>query len=485
MRSLFLLGLLLAPLPAGAVHEQGASIVLETPSAEVLPGAEVRFSVQVRSASGLVLPNASAVSLAVTRTVRSVGGPQLYLQPKFQDLALAALTVESRTPTEVHALVRTPNVPDAVVTVSAVLDRGTPHERQATIDLVTTLTHSLPTTTPTPAIARARAAIVKVLPPPVVPERTATTTSITSSVLAVLTGLVSAVSFAFPTVVFGVQNAAALVAGIVTVRRRRTDWGQVVESATGRPVGHAVLFLTHVPEQKIRATVVAGENGEFAFAPPPGSYTIQVRAPGYAFPARRHLPPPRDPRARLYVGEPFTVTEKTLENPPQFLIPLDRTLGIVEEPPPHGVVNILQRLLWRLAPLFFIAGFGWNTLVLLWYPSTLHLSLEILYVLLSLLFLRVVFRRRRSYGRVVDATTRVAIPLALVRAYENLTNRLVQTVVTDRQGRYFLFLPVGTYTLTAEKRGYAGGEETIAITGGAGAAASLELPLQRAPTPAG
>ena len=64
-------------------------------------------------------------------------------------------------------------------------------------------------------------------------------------------------------------------------------------------------------------------------------------------------------------------------------------------------------------------------------------------------------RVRPAYGLVRDAITHVPLDLAVVRLFEQETNRLVMTRVSNTQGKFFALPPSGKYTVTISKPGYA------------------------------
>ena len=78
----------------------------------------------------------------------------------------------------------------------------------------------------------------------------------------------------------------------------------------------------------------------------------------------------------------------------------------------------------------------------------------------------------------VDAITHVPLDLAVVRLYEQGTNRLVMTRVADNQGRFFALPPPGRYTVTVTKPGYASfARENIEITAAHDAKLQMKVDL--------
>jgi hypothetical protein len=61
-------------------------------------------------------------------------------------------------------------------------------------------------------------------------------------------------------------------------------------------------------------------------------------------------------------------------------------------------------------------------------------------------------RKRKAWGIVYNAITKVPIDLAVVRLVDAATGRLVQTRVTDRNGRYFFITQPGNYRIEIQKR---------------------------------
>lgn len=63
-------------------------------------------------------------------------------------------------------------------------------------------------------------------------------------------------------------------------------------------------------------------------------------------------------------------------------------------------------------------------------------------------------KERRFYGIVYDSITKQPLPLAIIRIYNKGTNKLVATVVSDKEGRYEALLKPDVYRLEATKPAY-------------------------------
>lgn len=63
-------------------------------------------------------------------------------------------------------------------------------------------------------------------------------------------------------------------------------------------------------------------------------------------------------------------------------------------------------------------------------------------------------RKRKAFGIVFNSITKVAVDLATVRLYDVTNNRLVRSMVTDTQGKYFFIVNPGQYRITVTKNGF-------------------------------
>ncbi|HTM68617.1 MAG TPA: fibronectin type III domain-containing protein [Candidatus Binatia bacterium] len=64
-------------------------------------------------------------------------------------------------------------------------------------------------------------------------------------------------------------------------------------------------------------------------------------------------------------------------------------------------------------------------------------------------------RRRKKWGIVYNALTKLPLDLAIVRLIDAKTGRIVRSAVTDKDGRYFFIVPAGEYKMLAIKAGFA------------------------------
>ncbi|MEX1997276.1 MAG: FG-GAP-like repeat-containing protein [Candidatus Andersenbacteria bacterium] len=229
--------------------------------------------------------------------------------------------------------------------------------------------------------------------------------------------------------------------------------GRVVHYKTGEPIAGAQILI-YGQDGKLRTTERTNEQGYFATFFPTGQYTLGVEAEGFTFAptAGRGLAPEG---SMVYTGGYLTVRDAN--KPLAIVIPLKPTATEVTS----SRVRLLHgwQTLQYLGRVFswpiFLAGALLNTVLVFLVPRPLYLVIEVIYIVLVIIKIALEVRVRPAYGQVRDAITHVPLDLAVVRLFEQGTNRLVMTRVTNNQGKFFALPPAGKYTVTISKPGYA------------------------------
>lgn len=231
------------------------------------------------------------------------------------------------------------------------------------------------------------------------------------------------------------------------------SYSRVVHYLTGNPIAGAQVLI-YGKDKKLRAQKRTNDRGVFEASFPPGEYTIAVPVHGFSF------APPNSGSFSATDGIIYgggTITVKDASKPPTIIIPLKpvaievtsfrvRVLKYWQ-----AVLQLSRTIAWPL----LMGGAMVNTLLIFFAPSAVHLVLEILYVVLVVVKIATEVRVRPAYGQVRDAITHIPLDLAVVRLYEQKTNRLMMTRVANSQGKFFALPPTGTYIVTVSKPGYA------------------------------
>jgi hypothetical protein len=241
--------------------------------------------------------------------------------------------------------------------------------------------------------------------------------------------------------------------------------GKVVNSKTGQPIVGAQV-LVYGTDGKLRTQLKTSSKGEFETLFPPGQYTIAVQVEGFTFAPLATGAAPTASNGMLYSGGTLTVTDGT--KPVAMTIPMKPTAADVGEWRTRllHVWQAVQRLSRIFSWPVFLVGALLNTALIFLDPGITYLVIEILYVGLVILKVSLEVRVRPAYGLVRDAITHVPLDLAVVRLYDDKTNRLIMTRVANAQGKFFALPSAGTYAISVTKPGYATfTKQHLAITG--------------------
>lgn len=234
-------------------------------------------------------------------------------------------------------------------------------------------------------------------------------------------------------------------------RRRRQRWSVVYHAGTKVPIDLATVRLIDVKNNRVVATKVTDKDGRFAFAPNAGEYRLEVVKPGFIFPAAS--------LAALSEDGAFTdIYHGTLlksDGGGQILtvnVPLDP----VQDPLDVGERELLStRNKKSLRKAGALAGPALGALALLITPSARMLLLFLFQIFVYQLFKRLAEPPKpKTYGVVHDLDTRKPVAGAVVRVLSLPYHKVLETRLTDAQGRYAFNVGAGLYYLTALKPGY-------------------------------
>ena len=241
-------------------------------------------------------------------------------------------------------------------------------------------------------------------------------------------------------------------------RRKRQGWGTVYHAGTKVPIDLATVRLVEAGTDRPVATKVTDKDGRFAFTPPAGTYRIEAVKPGFAFPSAS-LSGLTDDGAYVdvYHGNLIRVTEagKTL------------TMNVPMDPlsEPEAEVRVLLSESNKKSMRKAVAALGpfLGVIALAVTPSLPMLALALAQIFLYQLFKRLAEPEApRSQGTIYDIDTRKPLKGAVVRVLSLPYHKVLESKLTDAEGRYSFHVGAGEYYLIALKAGY-GKTETEAI----------------------
>ncbi|WKZ29060.1 MAG: carboxypeptidase regulatory-like domain-containing protein [Patescibacteria group bacterium] len=271
------------------------------------------------------------------------------------------------------------------------------------------------------------------------------------SLLSILASVSAAFSSAVPIGNAGQVFLAFLAQPLLLFsRRKRRRWGVVYHAGTKVPIDLATVRLLDGKTGRVVATKVTDKDGRFAFAPDAGEYRLEVVKPGFVFPAASLQAVNEDGAfADIYHG-----TLLHAEGGAQVL-----TVNVPLDPEDEPLTDVRELLSAKnkntLRKAGALAGPTLSVLALAITPTLKMLALFALQVVLYRMFKRfAVPPVPKSFGVLHDIDTRKPIPGAVVRVLSLPYHKVLETRLTDAQGRYAFNVGAGLYYLTALKPGY-------------------------------
>ena len=238
----------------------------------------------------------------------------------------------------------------------------------------------------------------------------------------------------------------------LSARKKRKDWGKVVEAKTGIPIAQAKIDLIKVEkiqnEEKDLRTVVAStyseKDGSYAFIADPGQYKITVEKDMFFL----------SEEPGFYNSEIITV-----KNEADSLIVPSIALSMSQDETKkkmHSLQNlsIIEKVIFYVALAFLVVGTLTAISGLLKNPGSIYSIITLcLYPFLWYLSIKSMLKVS-PFGQVEDATNHKGVPLALLRIMDPTGKKLIKTAVTNEEGKYKTLIDKGNYKVLISKDGY-------------------------------
>lgn len=231
-------------------------------------------------------------------------------------------------------------------------------------------------------------------------------------------------------------------------RRKRKAYGMVYHSITKRPIDLAIVRWISEETGLTARTAVTDREGRYFLHSDPGKYRLEVVKQRYEFPSSllRGLRTDGD-YVDIYSGGVVELTEPATI---AINIPLDPMVAV--ETPRRVIFSHFMRIVQHGVALFGVAVSGVAFLITPSVPMALFVLVQIgVYSLFRRLSLP---SRPHEWGIIADAHTRRPIVRAIVRLYDQVYDRLLETYVTDGRGRYGFLVGKNIYKVVVQAKGY-------------------------------
>jgi 5-hydroxyisourate hydrolase-like protein (transthyretin family) len=234
----------------------------------------------------------------------------------------------------------------------------------------------------------------------------------------------------------------------LSFRRRKSGYGVVFNSVTGKPEAMAVVSLQTLGGKTMR-TAPTDREGRYNLVAPKGDYLLEVRKAGFTFPSKILNKNNNDSAYdNLLSATHIIVTDhgSITKNIP--IDPIDATRRI----------SIIKRYFIRNRNFqdflsFFLPVLALIIVVIMREYWILWLVLIFYY---SALFFRFLDFKPPAppYGTIRDAETRIPLDRVMVRIFDQKNGKLLEAQVTSSKGRYAFVVKKGKYRLLIQKQDY-------------------------------
>ncbi len=236
------------------------------------------------------------------------------------------------------------------------------------------------------------------------------------------------------------------------LRKRRVPWGTVYDSVTKQPLDPAYVILAD-PSEKEAGTAITDLDGRFGFLVPPGSYHLVANKTNYSFPSKKLAGKTNDELYdNLYFGGDLVLgaNDVITKNIPMDPEAFDWNEFAKRDKKLMMFYSRNARIFTAVSTILFYVGLVSATVLFLARPDNFNLAIIVLYAVLFIL--RLFGLKPKSYGTIVDATTKEPLSFAIVRIFQKGSDREMFHRVTDQYGRYYSLLAKGEYYVTIERK---------------------------------
>lgn len=231
-------------------------------------------------------------------------------------------------------------------------------------------------------------------------------------------------------------------------RRKRKKWGTVYNALSKQPVELVIVRLLNAATKVVVQTRITDAQGRFSFTVPTGEYLIQTIKPGFGFPTKYLSQNTEDGDfLDLYHGESIHVKDSSSITPN---IPID---PVTKEETPK---QVLRKAMWRKVQKgLSVGGIVASFAALVIQPSLIMGGFIVFQVGSYFLFKRLAIPPKpKEWGIVYNTQDKKPLEKTIVRIFDKKFNKLLETQVTDKDGKYGFFAGKGLYYVTAEKSGF-------------------------------
>ncbi|MFA5840748.1 MAG: hypothetical protein WC847_00520 [Candidatus Paceibacterota bacterium] len=236
------------------------------------------------------------------------------------------------------------------------------------------------------------------------------------------------------------------------LRKKRAPWGTVYDSVTKQPLDPVYVVLKD-KEGKEVGTAITDLDGRFGFLVPPGSYQIETKKTNYTSPSQKLAGRNSDELYdNLYFGGEVLFGENTVitKNIPMDPLAFDWNEFAKRDKKLMTFYSRNTRAFSFILNVLFYIGLISVILLFIATPDKLNFALLIIYGVL--LALHLLGFKPKTFGTILDATTKEPLSYAIVRVFRKGFPQEIFHRVADQYGHYYCLLAKGEYYVTIDRK---------------------------------
>lgn len=228
-------------------------------------------------------------------------------------------------------------------------------------------------------------------------------------------------------------------------RKRKKYWGLVLDNAKMAPIPLAVINAIDINTNKVVAEAVSDMDGRYGIVLDPGDYRLDVKHYAYTLSQQEMY--------GAYFGQVINVKSVSSLNFNIYMLQhADSKAPFVYQL--KITWNKFNELFTKVYPYLLAIFLAINLYFMIVTWQLVYICLVAYHVFLFIVFFLYVGKYRNLWATCVDSVSGLPIPHALVKLYKVGENELVDTKITDDQGRFQFIVPKGQYQFIAAVAGY-------------------------------
>ncbi|MBD3363060.1 hypothetical protein GF362_05045 [Candidatus Dojkabacteria bacterium] len=227
--------------------------------------------------------------------------------------------------------------------------------------------------------------------------------------------------------------------GFLLGRKHKKPWGIVLDASNDKPVPYAICRLFNAETLAVVDQTLTDSSGQFGFAITHGKYRLEISKSGYE-----------------KFKKKFTIEKDSdayIEDIK--LLPMDLKARLsIQRNNLKNILKLFFKFFQKILPYIFVFGLCISIISLINGFNLTNLIITIIYIFILGFYIYTSFDFRTKYSAIIDSSTSLRLPNALIKIFNPENGTLIDTKLTNNSGYFDFWGKPGTYYLTVSLRGY-------------------------------